>query len=255
MPCRGTLKQLLLKYVFASSGLFCSLGEGRGAADRPVVRCTTLSIANVSGCLARTDAGAVCLGKGIAGSVATLLHDAVMNPAEVVKQRMQMFNSPYKSVLACVRTVQKTEGFGAFYRSYTTQLTMNVPFQAIHFITYEFMQEQINPRREYNPQSHIVSGALAGAVAAAATTPLDVCKTLLNTQENMALSSVNISGHLSGMVNAFKTVYQLGGISGYFRGVQARVIYQMPSTAIAWSVYEFFKYFLTKHKLEKRTSF
>uniref|UniRef100_A0A8B9FX00 Mitoferrin-1 n=1 Tax=Amazona collaria TaxID=241587 RepID=A0A8B9FX00_9PSIT len=194
------------------------------------------------------------LANGIAGSVATLLHDAVMNPAEVVKQRMQMFNSPYKSVLACIRTVQKTEGFGAFYRSYTTQLTMNVPFQAIHFITYEFMQEQINPHREYNPRSHIVSGAIAGAVAAAATTPLDVCKTLLNTQENMALSSVNISGHLTGMVNAFKTVYQLGGVSGYFRGVQARVIYQMPSTAIAWSVYEFFKYFLTKHKLEKRAS-
>ncbi|KFV65262.1 Mitoferrin-1, partial [Dryobates pubescens] len=176
------------------------------------------------------------------------------SPGAVVKQRMQMFNSPYKSVLACVRTVQRTEGFGAFYRSYTTQLTMNVPFQAIHFITYEFMQVQINPHRDYNPQSHIVSGAVAGAVAAAATTPLDVCKTLLNTQENVALSSVNISGHLSGMVNAFKTVYQLGGLPGYFRGVQARVIYQMPSTAIAWSVYEFFKYFLTKHKLERRTS-
>ncbi|KFV07131.1 Mitoferrin-1, partial [Tauraco erythrolophus] len=168
------------------------------------------------------------------------LHPLPPSLGPVVKQRMQMFNSPYKSVLECVRTVQKMEGFGAFYRSYTTQLTMNVPFQAIHFITYEFMQEQINPHRDYNPHPP------------PATTPLDVCKTLLNTQENMALSSVNISGHLSGMVNAFKTVYQVGGISGYFRGVQARVIYQMPSTAIAWSVYEFFKYFLTKHNLEKR---
>ncbi|XP_051667861.1 mitoferrin-1 isoform X1 [Manacus candei] len=175
-------------------------------------------------------------------------------PSPVVKQRMQMFNSPYKSVLSCVRTVQRTEGFGAFYRSYTTQLTMNVPFQAIHFITYELVQEHINPRREYNPRSHIVAGAVAGAVAAAATTPLDVCKTLLNTQENTALSSLNVSGHLSGMLNAFRTVYRLGGLPGFFRGVQARVIYQMPSTAIAWSVYEFFKYFLTKHKLEKRTS-
>ncbi|NWI19823.1 MFRN1 protein, partial [Crypturellus soui] len=193
------------------------------------------------------------LANGIAGSVATLLHDAVMNPAEaVVKQRMQMFNSPHKSVLACVRTVQKTEGLGAFYRSYTTQLTMNVPFQAIHFITYEFMQERINPRREYRPRSHIVSGAVAGAVAAAATTPLDVCKTLLNTQEDEALSSARVRGRLSGMANAFRTVYQLGGIAGYFKGVQARVIYQMPSTAIAWSVYEFFKWFLTEHKLEKR---
>ncbi|XP_062366625.1 mitoferrin-1 isoform X4 [Cinclus cinclus] len=197
--------------------------------------------------------GCSCLA-GIAGSVATLLHDAVMNPAEVVKQRLQMFNSPYTSVLGCVRTVRRTEGLAAFYRSYTTQLTMNVPFQALHFITYELLQEHLNPLRLYNPGSHVVAGAVAGAVAAAATTPLDVCKTLLNTQENTALSSLNIRGHLSGMANAFSTVYRLGGLPAFFKGVQARVIYQMPSTAIAWSVYEFFKYFLTKQALEKKPS-
>ncbi|KAF1636517.1 Mitoferrin-2, partial [Eudyptes filholi] len=186
---------------------------------------------------------------GAAGCVATLLHDAAMNPAEVVKQRMQMYNSPYQRVTDCVRAVWRNEGAGAFYRSYTTQLTMNIPFQAIHFMTYEFLQEQLNPHRQYNPGSHVVSGACAGAVAAAATTPLDVCKTLLNTQESLALSS-NISGHITGMANAFRTVYQVGGLTAYFRGVQARVIYQMPSTAIAWSVYEFFKYILTKRQEE-----
>ncbi|XP_013369458.1 PREDICTED: mitoferrin-1 isoform X2 [Chinchilla lanigera] len=193
------------------------------------------------------------LANGIAGSMATLLHDAVMNPAEVVKQRLQMYNSQHRSALSCISTVWRTEGLGAFYRSYTTQLTMNIPFQSIHFITYEFLQEQVNPRRDYNPQSHIISGGLAGALAAAATTPLDVCKTLLNTQENVALSLANISGRLSGMANAFRTVYQLNGLAGYFKGIQARVIYQIPSTAISWSVYEFFKYFLTKHQLENRT--
>ncbi|XP_067393141.1 mitoferrin-2 isoform X2 [Emydura macquarii macquarii] len=189
--------------------------------------------------------------KSAAGCVATLLHDAAMNPAEVVKQRMQMYNSPYQRVTDCVRAVWRNEGAGAFYRSYTTQLTMNIPFQAIHFMTYEFLQEQLNPHRQYNPGSHVVSGACAGAVAAAATTPLDVCKTLLNTQESLALNS-NISGHITGMANAFRTVYQVGGVTAYFRGVQARVIYQMPSTAIAWSVYEFFKYILTKRQEERR---
>ncbi|XP_053318392.1 mitoferrin-1 [Spea bombifrons] len=194
-------------------------------------------------------AGNSHVANGVAGSLATLLHDAVMNPAEVVKQRMQMYNSPYRNMLDCIRTVTKTEGVGAFYRSYTTQLTMNIPFQAIHFITYEFTQERLNPQRQYHPGTHIVSGAIAGAVAAAATTPLDVCKTLLNTQEYVVVSSAHVNGHLSGMVNAFRTVYQLGGVAGYFKGVQARIIYQMPSTAIAWSVYEFFKYFLTQHHL------
>ncbi|MBU5894149.1 hypothetical protein JVW19_19390, partial [Vibrio cholerae O1] len=98
-----------------------------------------------------------------------------------------------------------------------------------------------------------ISGGLAGALAAAATTPLDVCKTPLNTQENVALSLANARGRLSGMANAFRTVHQLNGLAAYFKGIQARVIYQMPSTAISWSVYEFFKYILTKRQLENRT--
>ncbi|XP_056136366.1 mitoferrin-2-like [Lampris incognitus] len=210
---------------------------------------------------------------GVAGCMATVLHDAVMNPAEVVKQRMQMYNSPYRGVLDCVGTMLRREGPAAFYRSYTTQLTMNVPFQALHFMTYEYLQELLNPHRQYNPSSHVVSGALAGALAAAATTPLDVCKTLLNTQEALAINVVQAQvqasaataaastvasasapgdRHISGLGEAFRTVYRMGGIPAFFKGVQARVIYQMPSTAISWSVYEFFKYIITKRQHTKR---
>ena len=60
--------------------------------------------------------------------------------------------------------------------SLSPQLTMNVPFHAFHFTTYEAMQNLSNPGREYSPRSHILSGAVAGATAAAITTPLDVCK-------------------------------------------------------------------------------
>ncbi|KAF6739389.1 Mitoferrin-2 [Oryzias melastigma] len=195
---------------------------------------------------------------GAAGCMATVLHDAIMNPAEVVKQRLQMFNSPYRGVLDCMGSLLRREGPASFYRSYTTQLTMNVPFQALHFMTYEYLQELLNPHRQYNPSSHVVSGALAGAVAAAATTPLDVCKTLLNTQEAVhveaaggAVGAAN-GRHISGLGEAFRTVYRMGGVPAFFRGVQPRVIYQMPSTAISWSVYEFFKYVLTKRQHQRR---
>lgn len=207
---------------------------------------------------------------GVAGCMATVLHDAIMNPAEVMKQRMQMFNSPYRGVLDCMGSMLRREGPAAFYRSYTTQLTMNVPFQALHFMTYEYLQELLNPHRQYNPSSHVVSGALAGALAAAATTPLDVCKTLLNTQEAQAIhviqaeaataagavgaatASASSIRHISGLGKAFRTVYRMGGTPAFFKGVQARVIYQMPSTAISWSVYEFFKYIITKRQHERR---
>lgn len=178
---------------------------------------------------------------GASGCVATLLHDGIMNPAEVIKQRLQMYNTPYKSVADCMRRVYQTEGPKAFYRSYTTQLTMNIPFQSIHFMTYEVMQKMTNKDKTYNPAAHMFSGAIAGAVAAAATTPLDVCKTLLNTQQN---------AKAKGLVEACATVYRLGGPMGFFRGMQARVMYQMPATAICWSTYEFFKYLLITTRME-----
>lgn len=75
---------------------------------------------------------------------ATLIHDAISNPTEVIKQRLQMYNSPYKTVFQCARGVFKNEGFKAFYRSYATQLFMNLPHQALHFTTYEFFQNMVS---------------------------------------------------------------------------------------------------------------
>lgn len=179
---------------------------------------------------------------GFAGCLATLLHDGIMTPADVVKQRMQMYNSPYSSCWDCVRKTYHSEGSRAFYRSYTTQLSMNIPFQTIHFMVYEFMQKATNKvwdlslickykeyevmnemmwnlliqERCYNPKAHMVSGALAGAIASAITTPLDVCKTLLNTQERSALNTLGRS-QITGLWLAFTTVYRLGGVRGYFQ--------------------------------------
>lgn len=152
-----------------------------------------------------------------------------------------MYNSPYRSVVHCIAQVYRTEGMRAFYRSYVTQLTMNVPFQSLYFMTYEIMQNVTNKDKTYNPAAHMVSGAIAGAIAAAATTPLDVCKTVLNTQEPGIKAK--------GFMDAVSYVLRLGGPFGFFRGIQARVLYQMPAAAICWSTYETFKY-LFKSRIE-----
>lgn len=117
---------------------------------------------------------------------------------------------------------------------------MNVPFQSIHFMTYELMQEKTNKERRYNPTAHMISGGVAGGVASAATNPLDVCKTLLNTQEIAVVRRSRIEG----MIQATKTIYRCCGWKGYCQGLSARIAYSIPSTALAWSVYEFFKFFL-----------
>ena len=224
----------------------------------------------------------------IAGCFATLLHDAVMVPSDVIKQRLQMYNSPYRGLVDCVIKTQRKEGLGAFYRSYFTQLSMNIPFQCTHLVTYDFLQSVLNRKREYNPVSHCVSGALAGALAAAITTPLDVCKTLINTQEccnpdemckksgvdraggsgssnasapstkiNMIANAAFVRSQSTaattagdttarGLRDAARIIYRMEGPKGFFKGVMPRTVFQIPGTAVSWSVYEYFKHSLNK---------
>uniref|UniRef100_H2ZH07 Mitoferrin-1 n=1 Tax=Ciona savignyi TaxID=51511 RepID=H2ZH07_CIOSA len=185
------------------------------------------------------------IANGTAAAVSTLFHDVVMNPADVIKQRMQMYGSSYSTCRSCMMHTYRSEGLKAFYRSFPTQFIMNVPFQMVHFIIYELSQEQMNPERIYNPLSHMMSGGFAGGAAAFVTNPLDVCRTLLNTQQH------NSDGTVRGLRQAIVMVYRTDGLRTFFRGVTARMLYQMPSTAISWSVYEFFKYVLYGQSLIK----
>ncbi|TIA69210.1 hypothetical protein E3P92_03156 [Wallemia ichthyophaga] len=128
----------------------------------------------------------------LAGASATIAADALMNPFDVIKQRMQVEDSKFKTVRSCARTLLKTEGLSAFYVSYPTTLMMTVPFTAVQFSTYESTKKILNPQNNYSPVSHGVSGAAAGAVAALLTTPLDVAKTVLQTRGNAPVEDMRV---------------------------------------------------------------
>ncbi|KAI1308406.1 Fe(2+) transporter [Mortierella claussenii] len=184
-----------------------------------------------------------------AGACATTAHDALMNPFDVIKQRMQVHGSVYRSVLDCASKVYRAEGLRAFYISYPTTLTMTIPFQSIQFASYEYLRKMLNPSGGYDPMTHIMAGGVAGGVAAAATTPLDVAKTLLQTRgESKDLRIRNCSG----LVEAWKLIYQRQGLAGFAKGLQPRVLSHMPSTAICWSVYEYGKFLLNRQNMDKQ---
>jgi len=183
-------------------------------------------------------AGNQWVATSLAGACATIASDALMNPFDVVKQRMQLHKSEFRSVFACARSVYRVEGLGAFYVSYPTTLAISIPFNAIQFTVYEQMKRFLNPRHDYSPSTHIASGAVAGAVAAAVTTPLDVAKTILQTRGTSAEVDIR---NVRGMWDAFQVIWARDGIKGFGRGLTPRVLTIMPSTALCWLSYEFFK--------------
>jgi len=177
----------------------------------------------------------------IAGAVASLVHDCIMTPVDAVKQRMQKFNSPFSSVGQCMKHMWMVEGgLRAFYRSYLTQIFMNVPQQCVHFVAYEQLKKWANPEGTYSIRVHLFSGLIAGGAAAWITTPFDVVKTLLNTQETEVCKK-----NVTGFANGLQTVYRSGGLAALYRGAMPRVFFIAPATAICWVVYEGFKYNLT----------
>ncbi|KAK0497171.1 mitochondrial carrier domain-containing protein [Armillaria luteobubalina] len=178
------------------------------------------------------------LATSVAGASATTAADALMNPFDVIKQRMQVHKSEFRSVFTCARVVYRNEGLAAFYVSYPTTLAISIPFNAIQFTVYEQVKRILNPRHEYSPTTHITAGAIAGAVAAAVTTPLDVAKTILQTRGTS--HDAEIRG-VKGMADALRVIWTRDGIKGFGRGLTPRVLTTVPSTALCWLSYEFFK--------------
>ncbi|EMD68798.1 hypothetical protein COCSADRAFT_81349 [Bipolaris sorokiniana ND90Pr] len=191
------------------------------------------------------------LAAAASGAAATISSDALMNPFDVIKQRMQMHGSIYKSVPQCAREVLRTEGIGAFYVSYPTTLCMTVPFTALQFMAYESLSKVMNPTGRYDPYTHCFAGGVAGGFAAGLTTPLDVIKTLLQTRGNAR--DVELK-NVSGLVQAAKIIHQREGYRGYFRGLKPRIITTMPSTAICWSAYEMAKAFFIRRSTNSSTA-
>jgi hypothetical protein len=107
-----------------------------------------------------------------------LLGDAVQNPVDTVKQRLQMLNSPYRGVWDCAARTVRTEGVGALYRSYPTTLAMNIPFTAIHFTAYESAKVSMNELKgaEVGPRTQLSNPAEPKRLNARVVSTLETVK-------------------------------------------------------------------------------
>ncbi|KAI8835042.1 mitochondrial carrier domain-containing protein [Chytriomyces cf. hyalinus JEL632] len=175
-----------------------------------------------------------------AGACATIAHDGLLTPFDVVKQRMQLpCGSRFSNTFACAKYIFRTEGLRAFYVSYPTTLTMNIPYHMVHFSAYESFKKALNPAGGYDPMSHCLAGGMAGGIAAAFTTPLDVVKTVLQTRGVSQDAAVR---KVEGFRDAARLVWTNGGgMKAFVRGLGPRVMTHVPATAISWTTYEFLK--------------
>lgn len=176
----------------------------------------------------------------LAAATATIAADALMNPFDTVKQRMQL-GSNTMSMTQLAKHMYQKEGMASFYYSYNTTVTMNIPSAVLNFVIYESSTKLLNPTNTYDPIVHCLCGGLSGATSAALTTPLDCIKTLLQVRGESKDVRVREANSLKKAANV---IYEIHGWWGFWRGLRPRVIANVPATAIAWTSYEMAKHFL-----------
>lgn len=85
---------------------------------------------------------------GVAGAMATLCHDVVLTPADVIKQRLQI--GTYRDSLQCLRQIIQNEGVRSLYRSLSVTLFMNVPYHALLVTVNEFLMRMYPMKKDNN---------------------------------------------------------------------------------------------------------
>tara|TARA_R110002050_G_scaffold196454_2_gene331459 strand:- start:163 stop:423 length:261 start_codon:yes stop_codon:yes gene_type:complete len=77
-----------------------------------------------------------------------------MTPCDAIKQKMQLGGSStsaptYRNVPQCIRQTYQQMGLRkGFYAGYTTTLTMNIPYVAMYFASYESLKTSIAGKKE-----------------------------------------------------------------------------------------------------------
>lgn len=221
------------------------------------------------------------------GCTSALFHDAIMTPCDMLKQRIQLTNLGYATI---IRETLRSEGLFSFWRSFPVNFFGSLPASMVTVTANENLKHLhrslIGPLAFH---SYFLCAGLAGAISATITAPLDNIRTRLNTQlfhiNNPSKIKAKFSTcdglvakkHQNASINrafsqqsktavdpckcnplspegqslsplkypntlcAVKIIYKEEGVRGFFKGVSPRIGYQVLSSGLSWSIYEFCK--------------
>lgn len=214
-----------------------------------------------------------------AGLLGDLLASSIYVPSEVLKTRLQLqgrFQNPhfksgynYRGTIDAIRTIYRHEGPSALFHGYRATIVRDLPFSALTFAFYEEFKKQAR-RYQGSPDIglplEIMTGSLAGALGGAATTPLDVVKTRIQTQQpssqpsqpsrpssitplfrqirqistspNTHPSPASYVLTTSSAWQGLKQIYAIEGVPGLFRGIGPRTAWTGAQSSIMFVLYE-----------------
>ncbi|KAG8079138.1 hypothetical protein GUJ93_ZPchr0007g5944 [Zizania palustris] len=167
-----------------------------------------------------------------AGASGNVSSSAIMVPKELITQRLQSGVAKGRSWQVLLKIIQ-TDGFSGLYAGYAATLLRNLPAGVLSYSSFEYLKAFTLKQRNADsltPGESVLCGALAGAISAALTTPLDVIKTRLMTR-------VGTEGSRT-VVGTMREVVADEGLMGLSRGIGPRVLHSACFAALGYCAFE-----------------
>jgi len=151
-------------------------------------------------------------------------------PSDILKHRVQAFQHP--DVAAAARAVLRRSGLSGFYAGAGPTLLRDMPEICIQFAIYS----ELSPRvaayfgagdAASGALQHMAVGGLAGALAAAATTPIDAVKTALQCGQCRR-----------GATACVRQIVRARGVGGLFAGIGPRLMQASAMSATFFVAFE-----------------
>lgn len=144
----------------------------------------------------------------VSASLAEVVACLIRVPVELAKQRRQAFASR-SAVEILLREYRQNGLCNGIYKGFYSTILREIPFSFIQFPLWEYFKLNWTEftGTELNTASVALCGALAGGIAAAVTTPLDVIKTRVMLSEESLQKQPNV-------LKLAQSIYRERGIKG-----------------------------------------
>ncbi|KAM3355094.1 hypothetical protein ACQJBY_025710 [Aegilops geniculata] len=181
----------------------------------------------------------------LAGASGNISSSAIMVPKELITQRLQSGAATGRSWQVLLQILQ-ADGFFGLYAGYAATLLRNLPAGVLSYSSFEYLKAfalSKSNAANLTPGESVLCGALAGAISAGLTTPLDVVKTRLMTRVGAAQGSRTVVGTM-------QEVIAEEGLMGLSRGIGPRVLHSACFAAIGYCAFETARLMILKSYLE-----
>jgi len=170
----------------------------------------------------------------LAGAAAGMCQVAFAAPAELVKITMQVGKETAStSSIQCAKEIARRHGvYKGLYRGWQLNMMRDVPAFGIYFFTYDVAKTALTKNESDNETTLnlLLAGGVAGSMSWMVTQPIDVVKTLVQSQP--------FSANQKSAADIVRHQLQLEGPQFFMKGFAATMMRAFPVSAVTFLVYE-----------------